>query len=249
MGGGRKPHLFSDFEKLVFILLYYKAYPTFRLAQFVFGFDKRNVQLWVRYLESVLFEAIGYQLNLPTVKAKTIHGLFEVCPDLKEILIDATERQVQRPKDNDIQEFYYSGKKKMHTVKNQILVHPKTKRILAVSKTYEGKRHDKKIFEEDNLFLKIPPGTKALADTAYQGIKHPFLRVITPKKKSPGGKLSPGDRTNNRTLSRIRVRVEHPISYLKHFNILSQRFRSRLKYAHQPMVTISAIYNFSRNYP
>lgn len=249
VGGGRKSTLASDFEKLVFILFYYKVYPTFRLAQFIFGFDKRNIQLWVRFLENVLFEAIGYQLNLPVVKARTIHGVFEVCPDLKEILIDATERQIQRPKNKELNEFYYSGKKKIHTVKNQIIVHPRSKRILAVSNTYEGKRHDKRICEEDKLFLKIPPGARALADTAYQGVKHPFLKILTPKKKPPGEKLSPGDKFNNRALSRIRTRVEHPISYLKHFNILSHRFRSRITYAHQPMITISALYNFSRKYP
>jgi hypothetical protein len=246
-GGGRKSHLVSDFEKLVFILLYYKAYPTFRLAQVFFGFDKRNVQLWVRFLERVLFEALGYQLELPTIKARTLHGLFEVCPALKEILVDATERPIQRPKDSKLQEFYYSGKKKTHTVKNQLLVHPKTKKILAVSATYEGKKHDKKIFEEDPLFLKIPPGSTSMGDSAYQGIKHPFVKMIVPKKKPPGTKLTLEEKKTNTIISSIRTRVEHPISYLKHFNILAHRFRNNIQFAHQPIVTIAAIYNFTRN--
>lgn len=248
VGGGRKAHLRSDFEKLVFILLYYKTYPTFRLAQVVFELDKRNIQLWVRFFEPVLFDTVGYQLDLPTVKARTMHGLFEVCPSLKEFITDATEREVQRPKDSDLQRLYYSGKKKKHTVKNQLMVHPNTKKILAVSNTYEGKRHDKRIFEGDPLFFKIPPNSTGMGDSAYQGIKHPFLRMVIPNKSPPGGELSDDQKQINKSISAIRVRSEHPISYLKHFNILSHRFRNNLKYSHQPFLTISAIYNFTRTH-
>lgn len=247
-GGGRKARLTSDTQKLFFILFYYKSYPTFRLAQTLFLFDKRNIQLWVRFLELVLWNTLGYQLELPIVKAKTLHGLFSVCPVLKGFITDATERLIRRPKDSVNQEFYYSGKKQRHTVKNQLLVSPRTKRILAVSDMYEGKRHDKRIFEEDPLFLKIPPKAVGLGDTAYQGIHHPFLSMITPIKKPPGGELSDDMRQNNKSISKIRVGAEHPIAYLKHFNILSHTFRSRIKYAQLPFQNISAIYNFTRNY-
>src|SRR5579859_7436980 len=57
-GGGRKSTLKTPEEKLFFILLYYKVYPTFRFAQVIFGFDKRNIQLWVRRLEKTLFSAL-----------------------------------------------------------------------------------------------------------------------------------------------------------------------------------------------
>jgi hypothetical protein len=196
----------------------------------------------------VLFETLEHQLELPTIQTRTIHGLFEACPALKEILVDSTERPVQRPKDSTLQEFYYSGKKKMHTVKNQILVHPKTKKILAVSDTYEGKRSDKRIFEEDKLFTEIPPDSVGMGDSAYQGIKHPFLKLVVPKKKPPRGELTTEEKTINTQISSVRIRVEHSISYLKHFNILAHRFRNNLKHIHQPMLTIAAIYNFTRTY-
>lgn len=247
-GGGRHATLASDAQKLFFILFYYKSYPTFRLAQTLFLFDKRNIQLWVRFLEIVLWDTLGYQLALPEVRAKTLYGMFEVCPSLKEFITDATERQIQRPKDNQKQEFYYSGKKKKHTVKNQLLVHPRTKRILAISDMYEGKRHDKRIFEEDKLFLKIPPKANGMGDTAYQGIYHPFLTMVTPIKKPPGGELSDEMKQNNQSISKIRVGVEHPIAYLKHFNILSHTFRSRINKAQLPFQNIACIYNFTRRY-
>lgn len=247
IGGGRKSNLKSDFEKLLFILFYYKVYPTFRFAQILFDLDKRNVQIWVRRLENTLGQTLGYQLDLPVKKVSHYRHWFEVCPKLREFIVDCSERQIQRP--NKItQEFYYSGKKKQHTIKNQVLVHPRSGKILTVSDTREGKRHDKKIFEDDPLFLKLPPGSKALGDSAYQGIRHPFLKILTPVKKPPGKELSEMDKNNNKTISQIRVKVEHPLAYLKHFNILSQRFRNDIIQANLPFKNLACLYNFTRNY-
>lgn len=252
-GGGRKATLRDDYEKLFFILLYYKIYPTFRFAQVLFGFDKRNIQLWKEFLAPVLSEAVGYELVLKKrfSRMNSFEAWIEEYPQLKEFLVDATEREIQRPKDYRTQEFYYSGKKKKHTVKNQLMVDPHTKRLLAVSTTVEGKRADKTLFTNDPIALMFPKDTVGMADKAYQKAEEasPYLRMIIPKRKPPGQALTDGEKTNNRAISSIRVRVEHPISYLKHFNILSQRFRGRLRNQENldyPMKTIAAIYNFTR---
>lgn len=249
-GGGRKPSLKTDRRRLFFVLFYYKVYPTFRFAQTVFCFDKRNIQLWVRFLEGVLFGALGYQLYLPEVRIRHFNHWLTVCPALKEFLVDATERPVQRPQDNQQQERYYSGKKKRHTVKNQVYVHPKTKRILAISNTVEGKRHDKKLLEDDKRYYQLPPGSTGAGDSAYQGVtaEHPFLKLVIPKKKPPGGELTDGEKATNKTISSIRVNVEHPLAYLKHFNILSHRFRNRLNRVHQPFEALACLYNFTRTH-
>ena len=247
-GGGRKPALKSDMEKLFFILFYYKTYPTFRFASALFDLDKRNVQLWVRRLEPVLFGALGYELTLHTTRVRNFNHWFQVCPQLKEFIVDCSERQIRRPKDANNWQFYYSGKKKRHTVKNQILVNPRDQRILSVSETVEGKRHDKQVFEDSWVYTRIPKKAKALGDSAYQGVHHPFLRLTTPVKKPPGGELPREMKAQNRLISQVRVRVEHPLSYLKHFNILSQVFRGQIHRADLPFKTIACIYNFTRNY-
>lgn len=249
-GAGRKPTLKTDRQKLFFVLLYYKVYPTFRFGQVIFHFDKRNVQLWVRFLCPILWQALEYELVLPERQIRSFGHWLSVVPALSEFIADCTERAVQRPKDKNIQEDYYSGKKKHHTVKNQILVSPRSKKILAVSETVAGRHHDKQIFTSNGLFLKLPPGAKGMGDSAYQGVspEHPFLTMIIPQKKPPGGELSDGEKETNRKISSMRVRVEHPIAYLKHFNILSQKFRSRLTLADQPIHTIAAIYNFTREH-
>jgi hypothetical protein len=250
VGAGRKPHLKSANDKLFFILLYYKVYPTFRFAQVLFGFDKRNVQIWVRRLEQVLSSTLGYELVLHTnrVKINNFDAWIEVCPQLSEFILDCTERPVVRSKDKQIQEFYYSGKKKRHTVKNQILVCPRSKHILDISDTVEGKRHDKKVFEDSWIYTRLPRHAKALGDSGYQGVNHPHLRLTLPEKKPPNQELGDINKQNNTAISKVRVRVEHPLSYLKHFNILAQTFRGRIQRADLPIKTIASIYNFTRTY-
>lgn len=247
-GGGRKSKLATDRQKLFFILFYYKVYPTLRFAQVIFELDNANVYHWKEFLGSVLFEALGYQLDLPQVRVKSFSGWLLVCPALSEFIVDATERPVRRPKDPKGQKHYYSGKKKRHMVKNQIIVHPKSKRILAVSETVEGKMHDKKLLEKDRTILYAPPGSKGLGDLGYQGGKkiNPLVKLITPLKKSSGRRLSKTSKKTNKTISSIRVRAEHSFSYLKHFAILTHQFRNKIEKAHQPMLNIACLYNFTR---
>jgi hypothetical protein len=121
-----------------------------------------------------------------------------------------------------------------------------TKKVLAVSATVEGKRSDKRLFVEDSLYTKIPPGAKGKADKAYIGIAHPFLTWTIPKKKPKGGELTEEEKESNRQISKVRIYVEHPNAYMKHFNILSNRFRSRLERAELPLKTIACLYNFTR---
>lgn len=257
-GGGRTPRFDSDAKKLFFILFYYKVYPTFRLSQALFELDKRNIQLWKEFLEPILQRSVSYQLQLPQLQAQCIEHVLTICPDLKNFITDATERAVRRPKNQQKQTSYYSGKKKDHTVKNGLYVDPKKKRILAITKTHLGKEADINVMRNDPTMFKIPPKSQGMGDRAYEGIPgwHPFLSFITPKKKPKGKELSAADKANNKTISSIRVKAEHPLAFLKHFNILRHDFRNRLRdirnpdldnldTVHRPFFTIACLYNFA----
>lgn len=253
VGGGRKAKLIDDNQKLFFILLYYKIYPTFRFAQVLVGLDKRNIQLWVEFLAPILFSSLGYELSLKKRlhRINSFEAFIEEYPELSEFIVDCTERSIQRPQDYQIQQEYYSGKKKHHCIKNQILVSPQTKRILAVSNTYSGRIHDKTIFEEDPLILRLPSESTAMADLGYQGTQNinPHLKIIMPQKKPPLKELTEVQKQANKTISSIRVAVEHPFSYLKHFGILAQKYRGRIQNRQNldlPFKTIACIYNFTR---
>lgn len=247
-GAGRKATLKTDRQKLFFILFYYKNYPTFSLLEIIFCFDLSNTFRWVKFLEKVLEKTVSYKLELPKVKARYLGEVIEVCPQLKDCLIDASERKVNRPKYN--QEFYYSGKKKCHTVKNQIYLDPKSRKILSISKTVEGKRHDKQLATNDSTLYAVPPNSTILADSGYLGLEkeNKRIKLVTPYKKPPKKELSDLQKQTNRQISSIRVRVEHPFAWMKHFHILKHQFRGRVKQADLPFRTIAALYNFNLDY-
>lgn len=65
-------------------------------------------------------------------------------------LIDATERPIEHPIHD--QESYYSGKKKAHTIKNLLLARL-CGYILFIGTTVEGKKHDKRIADEQKVSI------------------------------------------------------------------------------------------------
>lgn len=250
IGGGRKAKLSSDKQKLFFLLFYYKNYPTYTLAQAIFGIDASNLYRWRVFLEKVFTAALGYQLKLPIVKIRTVAGLREVCPVLTNCIVDATERPIERPHDNQIQQNYFSGKKKYHTVKNQTITHAYTKKILAVSVLVEGKMHDKKLLDMDGTLILAPPNAVFMGDLGYLGASeiNPTIKFVTPLKKPHGQELSDADKITNKSISTIRVRAEHPFAYLKHFAILRHPFRGAIAKAQLPFFNLACTYNFVRTY-
>ena len=139
------------------------------------------------------------------------------------------------------QKHYYSGKKKRHTLKTQILVNKSTKEILRTNFS-NGKKHDFKLFKESNL--KINAEIKILADTGYLGINKLFKNSETPQKNSKKNKLTKEQKEENKELSSKRVLVENVIGSLKRFRILSERYRNRRKRFGLRFNLIAGIYNF-----
>src|SRR5438874_1677244 len=76
------------------------------------------------------------------------------------------------------QRAYYSGKKKRHTIKCQVVTARRTKppgpdvkpqrlRIAAVSESHPGSVHDKKVYDQARVVA--PPDVRRTGDTAYIG--------------------------------------------------------------------------------
>jgi len=135
----------------------------------------------------------------------------------------------------------YSGKKKHHTQKAQVVADPKTKRVVATSFS-EGKKHDFKLFQESRLPLL--PQTECLADSGYLGLAKQHQNSRLPKKKSKLYPLTPEQKEANRQLSRERFVIEHIIRSLKIFRILAERYRNRRKRFCLRFNLIAALYNY-----
>ena len=79
-----------------------------------FGMSQPKANLWIHFLSPILENSLSEAELLPARKA--VESL-----DKEDSLFshDGTERPIQRPKKE--QKTYYSGKKKTHTVKNNVL--------------------------------------------------------------------------------------------------------------------------------
>ena len=93
--GGRKGCLVSAQQKLFFILLYFKAYPTQDVMGLLFGITQGQVSEWVRQLTAVAGQLIP--LYLPARQARDLPQLLAEQPELREVIIDGTERRLPRP--------------------------------------------------------------------------------------------------------------------------------------------------------
>ncbi|MFN4856498.1 MAG: transposase family protein [Pseudanabaena sp.] len=98
IGGGRRATLRSSADKLFFILLYCKCYPTFDLMSVLFGFDRSCAHDWVHRLMPILETALGQKQALPERKIHSIEEFLAKFVDVQSVIIDATERPVQRPR-------------------------------------------------------------------------------------------------------------------------------------------------------
>jgi hypothetical protein len=104
----------NDKDKLFFILVYFKQYPTQSFMGTSFGMSQPKANLWIHFLSPVLQNSLSEADLSPSREANELldeeGSLFSH---------DGTERPIQRPKKE--QKAYYSGKKKAHTVKNNVL--------------------------------------------------------------------------------------------------------------------------------
>jgi hypothetical protein len=97
-GRGKKHTLRTPEEKLFFILLYIKCYPTFDLIAFFYNVDRSRTCRWVSSILPVLEKTLGREIVLPKRKISSPDEFIALFPYVKDIFIDGTERPIQRPK-------------------------------------------------------------------------------------------------------------------------------------------------------
>ncbi|ESA37967.1 is4 family protein [Leptolyngbya sp. Heron Island J] len=240
-GAGRKAHLKRLDDKLLFILVYFRIYPTQEVHGYLFGMSQGQANEWIHRLTGRLNEALGEEQQLPERRPANLETVLSNCPSL-EFMIDGTERRINRPQDKDKQKDYYSGKKKTHSVTN-VIINERKGKVVYLSGTYEGKKHDKKIADEENY--QFPEGSTLLQDTGFQGYHPEGVTIVQPKKKPRNGELTEVEKVINRGISSLRVEVEHHIGGIKRCQILVQRFRNRVEgFVDAVMETACGLHNF-----
>ena len=228
-------------DKLLFILVYFRLYPTQEVQGYLFGMGQAQANEWVHRLTALLNRALGYEEQLPERRPWKLKQVLRSCPSL-EFMIDGTERPINRPQDKEDRKTYYSGKKKAHTVKNNVITERGGK-VVYLSDTYEGKNHDKKIADEEKY--QFPRGSILWQDTGFQGYAPEGVKIRQPKKKPRGRELTEAEKETNKDISSVRVEVEHHIGGIKRCHILGHKFRNRVAhYIDDVMETGCGLHNF-----
>ncbi len=243
VGQGRKFKLPVK-DRLLMLLIYYRLYTSYELVGYLFDLDRSNVYRDIKYLELLVKRCIPIpeKIHKRTKKIGTLKELLEYYPEMKAFL-DATEQEIPRPKNRRRRKSHYSGKKKKHTVKTQLLVN-KEGFILHKSNYHRGRDHDYNVWKKTDPF--IPKDVEVGMDLGYQGIKNDFpnLKSILPIKKSRGGKLTGKEKRFNKKFSRKRIVVEHVIARIKKFRIIGEEFRNNLKSYNTKTSIVTGLVNF-----
>ena len=185
VGGGRKGQLRTAAQKLLFILVYPKAYPLQTLLGEVFELSQSRVNYWVHHLLPYLQQTLEALEVIPERRPSQFARQVGGNRGAVELIIDGTDRRRQRPQSPEKQALHYSGKRKVHCDKNVVVVHAKTKRVGYLSQTYAGKVHDKKIADDEAL--SYPRRTILYKDTGFQGYEPAVGQTRQPKKSPAKG--------------------------------------------------------------
>lgn len=237
-------------DKLLFILIYLKQGSLQEAQATLFGMHQPDANRWIHLLHRLLNRALARVGELPARQAAELNQRLE--PEAAEddnltlFFHDGTERPIVRPTDETQQKLHFSGKKRQHTLKNIVLINAWCK-IVLLTLTCEGKKHDKKVADETDY--QLPQGSCLYQDSGFQGFAVAGVTIIQPQKKPRGKPLTPADKENNQAISKVRIRVEHAISGVKRYRIVKDKLRNwKDGFRDQVMETCCGLHNFRLNF-
>lgn len=220
IGGGR-PYVLTIEQRTAMLLLYTRSYVTHAFLSALFDIHDSAICRHFAKLRPIV-ESV---FDLPTGKTDLSEK------EILTLIIDATEQRTERRNKG----CGYSGKKKAHTIKTQIVV-DKAGTIRHISASVPGNIHDKKLFDQSALIL----FDGALGDLGYLG-----TNLIIPFKSSKLHPLTKQQQGWNTRHSKNRIIVEHVFATLKSFRILADRFRGSLEHYHEYFLIVCGLRNIA----
>lgn len=243
IGGGRKGKIPLIEEKLFTVLIYLKCYPTYDLLGFIIGLDRTRSCRWIQFLFPILEQTLGRELVLPERQIHSLDEFVTLFPEIKDVFIDGTDRRVQKPKNIKKRNRLYSGKRKTVTRKN-IIVADENRRILLLSKTKSGRRHDKKLGDKMGL-SNLPPDVTAWLDTGFIGVQKYHPNVQMPKKRTRHKPLTEEDRERNGVINSFRIIGENAVAGIKRMRSTYDVYRNRIPNFDDALILLSSgIWNY-----
>jgi IS5 family transposase len=227
--GAGHPHSLALRTRLLLALVWLRVYPSYELLGWLFGLDKSNAWHNTQDVLEILDTLTDFPFDRPDPDRRKLHSaeaVMEAFPEVR-VIIDAKEQAFRRPGGWEAQKPYYSGKKKRHTIKNQVACTP-SGRIVSVSTTAPGRTHDLSVLRYNGLLERLPEGAGVMTDKGYIGVRADAgeRSVVIPVRASKNHPLTDAQKASNRVINGCRVVVEHVNAQLCRFQVLRQMFRS-----------------------
>ena len=217
VGGGRK-RLLKPYQEILLTLVYLRHNVAFCVVGLMFDVS-------ADVAENTFHEMVGILKDIcPANRWDAEKRWTKKEPSWKpdgidQVIVDSFETPVPRPSIEPKQRDLYSGKKKDHTLKTEVITDINGT-ILDVDPGYRGPKSDKKLHEQSTVAKQFPNATLN-GDLAYKGLG----QSCVPHKKPRGGELTPEQKEENREFSAVRVRVEHSIRRIKAFRAMRDEYR------------------------
>jgi hypothetical protein len=242
--GAGHPYHNDARSRLLMALVWLRVYPTYEVLGFFFDLHKRNAQLNVRAVSEVLDALDSFPFDRPARDRRKLRSAAEVMAAFPQVrlIIDAKEQRINRPQGFEAQKPYYSGKKKAHTLKTQVVVDP-CGRIETISDSVPGgANHDLTLLRGSGILEELAEGEGVMVDKGYVGVKtsHPEIPIVIPYKASRNHPLTEEHKAFNRVVARHRIVVEHVMAQLNRFTVLRQVFRGQKRERHSEVVRVVA---------
>lgn len=246
IGAGRKFEL-SYRNRLLLVVVWLRKYPTHEVLGYLFGVSDSTVCRYIRAILPLLQATGRDTMRMPDPGRKhrrQLDDLLKDTPDLA-VLIDSFEQRVQRCKDRQQADAYYSGKKKQHTLKSQVAIDETTGKIVDIAPSVCGSTADVTLLKQSGVLERLPEGVGALGDLGYLGIKEllPPGFGATPRKKPRSKPRPPEDQLYNRAFSRRRVRVENTIGRMRWYEAITHMDRNHRLYHTERVCAVAGLVN------
>jgi len=235
-GAGRR-HRYDLRDRLLMTLFWLRCYMTYEVLGYFYDLNKTNIEDNLKDVLATLDTLTAFTFERPTAERVKLHSpqaVMTAFPDVR-LVIDAKEQRIQRPQNtkdgddhtHDQQKPYYSGKKKTHTVKNQLAVRPDGLIEALSASVPGGATHDLTLLRQTDLLALLAEDEAAMLDKGYDGIQHdyPTVRLHQPYKARRNHPLTDEQKAFNRVLARYRIVIEHTNALLNKFQVLVQVFR------------------------
>ena len=198
-GGGRKKEA-EVLCRLLVTLLYLRQHWTMQGLAEAIGCSESTVWNYIHemlpYIRTELPASLleQWKQECDSVERAELEAWLADLPEGK-LIVDTWEQPIPRPQEG--QEDYYSGKKKEHTRKNQLISLHNGTDIVDVVIGEKGLRSDSKLFEETQA--ELLENLEFIGDKAYAG----RANTTTPFKKPKGGQLTQEQKDFNKKIVSI----------------------------------------------